>query len=577
MTNERAGVLCTRAINQYRRRDILPYVGLRYYLSASAARRDRWAREVAPHILLTSSQPSYLHTYHFKDLKPDSPVEYRDIHVPGPNTALVEASLLDECSKFSEFTMSDSVYSYRLAQENDRSGIFSNYFVGYRERHSAITRACISKPSGFVLHTDIRKFYPSIDASLALTIWAQVCEVSGISSKGREIGERMLFDHASVAAITPNCKGILTGPMFSHLIGNLILKSLDAEISAYLPDGYFRYVDDICLVGDRSEVDGARNILKRRLSDLGFQMNEDKELGHSASEWISGADSQFTQDETPNWMTLVDHTKRLLLAYPEQRIALMEAFSAADMRIPILDYSEAIRESKYLSSFINRLRWYGFRFNTQGLNIRQILGEAEEIRERISLELSSRLDHIDEVKGLVRKRMIPRLRYLAGRLLYLGRSDLIAKIGARLSDIPELKVHGAILKSIGSRDATELISLGTNTVQPAAQVLRLQDAPIKLQGHPNTEAEKQGLAIFNLNGIKVDTESTGESRHELREFAEWNERIPKWNDINAPFIRELTCLHGSNRDRQHSTILDSAFDIDEQLSFDAIEQLQQSS
>ena len=37
----KAGLLAIRATNQYRRRDVLAYLGLRYYLDNSAARSDR--------------------------------------------------------------------------------------------------------------------------------------------------------------------------------------------------------------------------------------------------------------------------------------------------------------------------------------------------------------------------------------------------------------------------------------------------------------------------------------------------------------------------------------------------------
>jgi hypothetical protein len=38
----RPGILAVRAVNQYRRREVFAYLGLRYYLENTAARSDTW-------------------------------------------------------------------------------------------------------------------------------------------------------------------------------------------------------------------------------------------------------------------------------------------------------------------------------------------------------------------------------------------------------------------------------------------------------------------------------------------------------------------------------------------------------
>jgi hypothetical protein len=62
----------------------------------------------------------------------------------------------------------------------------------------------------------------------------------------------------------------------------------------------------------------------------------------------------------------------------------------------------------------------------------------------------------------------------------------------------------------------------------------------------------------------------------LNHFAIWDQgrALMKSED---QFIRELACLHGVDEGRRHASVLDSAFDRDEQLAFDAITQLQPSS
>jgi len=70
MKPERPGILAVRAVNQYRRRDVLTYLGLRYYLHNSAARTDQWARQVATDLVLTRTDSPYFQALHYKDVSP---------------------------------------------------------------------------------------------------------------------------------------------------------------------------------------------------------------------------------------------------------------------------------------------------------------------------------------------------------------------------------------------------------------------------------------------------------------------------------------------------------------------------
>lgn len=44
----------------------------------------------------------------------------------------------------------------------------------------------------------------------------------------------------------------------------------------------------------------------------------------------------------------------------------------------------------------------------------------------------------------------------------------------------------------------------------------------------------------------------------------------------GPFVQEMACLHGADGPARHSSTLDTAFDRDEQLAFDVLNQLSQS-
>jgi hypothetical protein len=85
MKRLRPSILSARAVNQYRRRDVLTYLGLRYYLHNTAARTDHWARQVATDLVLTRTDLPYFRALHFKDSASAGQVEHRPIFLPSAN------------------------------------------------------------------------------------------------------------------------------------------------------------------------------------------------------------------------------------------------------------------------------------------------------------------------------------------------------------------------------------------------------------------------------------------------------------------------------------------------------------
>src|SRR5215207_9485702 len=155
-------LLSVRAVNQYRRRDILAYIGLRYYLESKSTQSDRWAREVSTHLVNTRDAPIYFRSYHYKEIGEGDSVVHRNIYIPGPNEILAESTLLQECSLSSSFSTLPCVYSYKFPAKNNKEGVFRSYFPGFKERHVSIAKAFANTDGAMVRYADIRKFYPNI-------------------------------------------------------------------------------------------------------------------------------------------------------------------------------------------------------------------------------------------------------------------------------------------------------------------------------------------------------------------------------------------------------------------------------
>jgi hypothetical protein len=579
----RPELLAVRAINQYRRRDVLAYLGLRYYLESDCPRSDLWAREVSTHLVNTRSSPVYYRSYHFKELDEEGAVVCRDIYVPGPNEVLAETILLYECSSYPVFRPLPCVYSYRFPKPNSKEGIFKNYFPGFQERHKSIARVCGESDQATVRYTDIVRFYPAISKEVALRVWRSASDSSGISSVFRDLGERLLMDHAVVAAACNEGLGILTGPMFSHLIANLVLSEIDEKMFKKMKGRYWRYVDDIVLIGSTEEVNDGREFLKSLLgsSDMGFSLHDGrKDFQVDSDEWLKGA-RDFDDSENRAWISLIANIKRFLVTRPEERSVLASAFLENGINIPLLGYSKAVVESSYLERFSDWLSKYSWApRSVRTLSVDNLVKDALSTRQFYQHRAERLLDENPwMIQGYERKRLIPKLRFYAGRLIFLALPEMLSSISFALANFPELAFRSRVMSAIPSRDVSSLLEFGTSAAQAAAQVLRIQGDSVWCSLSSFGEVELQALAILRLNGLEVDftNDVIRETMTDpLNQFALGLNPLAlmKSDDL---FIKEIACLRGVENPLRHKYILDTALDRNEQLVFDIINRLHDSS
>lgn len=565
----RPQLLALRAVNQYRTRDIMAYLGLRYYFANNCARRDRWAEEVSPHLVINRSGTAYFHSLHFKDLRSDDKVGHRDIFLPGPNESFAEAALLAECSRHEAFRSPNFVFSYRLAEGEDAQGVYKPYFSGLQERHQNIAAACKADADHVVRYTDIKRFYPNISSEVAINTWLKACDLAEMPHLFRELGLKLLSDHALADQNATYCKGLLTGPMFSHLIANLVLRDVDEAMSIAFPGRYFRYVDDVVLVGSATAVALGRANLAALLSDLGLQLHDadaDKDFVLKAPCWLAG-ESDFNGNDSQSWMFFVRDLKQFLISQPSSRAALATRYAEEGFRIPVPDYSVQVSDARYQDRLLNQLRRYPwlltkiFRQTTPTM----LLRAAQTLRARYTERLHQILDDGPKLDGYERKRAIPKIRYFAGRLLYLARAEDLPLIAERLRNFPELAMLAEILYAVGTRDITRLLCMGSNAAQAAAQALKLTPGEITCRVESWDSAERQSLAILRANGINV----AGPVEDELNRFALWQERGHSLMRSEDLFIQEMACLHGISEHPRHPSVLDTALDRSEELAFDA--------
>ena len=578
MKQHRPGILSVRAVNQYRRRDVLSYLSLRYYLDNAAARTDQWAKQVAIDLVSGRADLPYLLVHHFKETNDQGGVVHREMYVPGANEVLTEAALLADCADHEKvFSNPECVFSYQLNHGDNRSGIFLPYFHGLQARHDAIAAACDANPDGIVRYTDIRRFYPTITKELALSSWRRYAERANLTSPIRDVAEKLLDAHAKLSQ--GKGLGILTGPMFSHLIGNLVLRELDEYCAQSLPIKYFRYVDDITLVGSRDAVSRSANELRNRLNDIGFTLHDDdsaKTIEVPVSEWLTTRNDFRESHQDISWASLIGDLKKFLLLNPDGRDNLRQVFLGSELRIPVLDYSNTVFEGGFLErvSYLAKRAWY--RRKSQAVSIDGLLAQARSLRTRYREEFMALVGEVGTANPFQRKRRIPKLRYRAGRLIYLSTDEVLNDLSHAAKEISELHFHTHVMQAVATGNLDGVLSIGTNAAQATAQPLRAAGKTGYASHAELSHVEGQSLAVLLFNGVTVERPVGARPvQTELMDVAQTGSSISLMKQAE-PFLREMACLHGIADLPRHPEVLESVFDRDEVLTLDAIDQLQQS-
>lgn len=578
MRLRRPGVISTRAVNQYRKRDVIGYLGARYLLNSVSAQSDEWATKIAVDLVARRSAPAYFWSHHFKGETPSGDFISREISIPGPVEVLAETALLMECSRHSNFRNPPSVYTYELTQPWDRSGSFVNYTVGLRKRQRAITQACLSADkSSIVRYVDIKKFYPSIRASDASDAWSKLAKP--LSSRFRHLGAKLLANH--VAAAGSSSRGLLTGPMFSNLIANLVMRDIDDWAGSLSGVEYFRYVDDITFVGPEKLVMDAERILADKLAMLELKLHADdsgKVLTVSTQEWMAGANDFEDDADDLSWRRLIGDLKLFLLVQPNRSNELRAAFLGEGMRIPVPDYGIAATEAPFVETVASLAKQAWYRVRAKGIDVQSLVSSARSLAAKFSAELPPLLDSVRSESGFHQKRNIPKARFRAGRLVYLADPLALGVFGGEASRSPDLRLHAEVMLAASTADVSRVLLMGANAVQSAAQPISAERTTVQWKLDKIGEKEAQGIAILGFNGLRGEPEPLADSSSQsgsLLKLSRGTVGIEMMNSLN-PFIREFASLVGRG-DKSHSELLSKAFDEADDVVLDAVERLDESS
>ena len=268
------------------------------------------------------------------------------MHMPAAAEALAEAALLDECARHLCVPDQQSCFSYWPVTGTSAKGYFESYMVGLKARQRAVSQAIAACDNDVVArYVDIKAFYPTLRIDVARKAWERYCDECAISAEMVKLGHAILDRHHAAG----DGKSILTGPMFSHFIGDFgAQRDLTLLFTEGLIPKVFRYVDDYILVGSVQDVAHGVHLLTERLGELGLNVHpeeSDKSIQLSGAAWLSSERDFESGEISRNWMKLVGDIKKLLLFNIDQVDSMLDELRALEFRLPVRAYEAAVKEA----------------------------------------------------------------------------------------------------------------------------------------------------------------------------------------------------------------------------------------
>ena len=486
-------VVATRALNALRRGNLPGYIALRCLLQDTCADQNSdVVMALSERALLASRRVSLHRSRLFKSFDGQQ-LSFRTVFLPSPSFALAEAALLREFTNQNCWIQRGGVYSYRRSDlASDHT--FQFFGTGYRERNERI-KIALAQSGGAVVVSDVKGFYPSIDAQAAIGMIERDFEKYSIPEdlRGRAL-------HMFQLVVDDN-GGLKIGPALSHYLADRFLAPVDELLSKEFPARYFRYVDDVAVVVPPGHEESAYETVKAAFATVGLELNATKRALGNLADWsdrvpvLTGSADPFNQLK---WAI-----KFFAATRPGEIQALDDDLRAYGIFLPVQALGASSQDERWWSRLQQLLEsgWH-LPFQHWYAGKSAVLRSAVVARQYYNAEVSKLKGHAVPANAIRRKWLVSRVRYLVNRAIYLNDSDGIRTLLDAVPNIPELYETAVVLDSIASHDVSRSLSMPGPTALTVAEQFSLRgiDAIVNAE-LADSALEVDAIAPFILRGI----------------------------------------------------------------------------
>ncbi|MDK9682251.1 RNA-directed DNA polymerase [Pseudoalteromonas shioyasakiensis] len=487
---------------------------------------------------------------------------YRYVVTPSPLSALMEAEFFRELA--ANYNEKDYVYSYRLPKVQEKSyRNFQYYYDNYVMMNKNILSSMIKNKCDSVLIIDLKAFYPSIDVNQVLS----------------EIEQEGIFYESVLNTFATYQNGLPIGLDTSHLLAQHYLKDFDIQLSKEFKGKYFRYVDDIFIVCDKSNKESIISFVDEHLPS-GLQLNEDKlDIANEAT-WKTVTSNIEERRRLDSFVTYFS----IFIAFNSSELEqsnIKELLERNGFYIPIYKFSDRVQTSTF-SRFFEILLKERFKlvFTISRWSNEDLVSYCKNRKVTHLSEVKSSINEIERYqhrKDIVSRFKIQNIKYHLGNLFYLLNDDELIDLKNDLQEHSELAYFGAIVDALINNDFNSVLELGGKHIMTLADMwLSRGKTPVSLDVSKMELLDdfSESLLLLNLIGvIKLDL------RELAGKFADKNQyefissiidrEIPR--QLSCEYSNELASLFKPYSNQQLKDMLKSEFDRRDDIVFYGIE------
>ena len=495
--------LLIRALNSTRQGYFPSYVGLRLIGSQLPRTEHSYLRRLILRRLSAGDQWRFrpYRLYKGERQSAHGPVaEYRECLAPSPLTAVAEAVVLAQLSAVPAFSVPSRAFSYLWPRSPQAGASYEFFAEGYKRRNAEIGALLLS-PNRVAVIMDLKGFYPSVDKG---RIESSLKSLLAASDTEAPFGTGAILNFYS-QVLSAGAGGIPIGPASCHVLGHVVLKDVDTELTEAYGDNYFRYVDDIIVVCDRADASRAMSRVQECVRAQGFQVNTDKTLVLDGQEWRHNILRPDVDDEDD--FRRFTHDLAVYLAFhPGRGASVGQMLADGGLSMPMRRVNALSTYSRF-RYFIGRRHAQGGLPHAAGMVLardRQFLDRGLRLKRTYENSLARLVQERREDSPNLRRWQVQRVRRVANSLFYLRKFSEWSESSYLFDSFPELVEQRALSSALSSGTVNPILAFyGRGPAAFAELWAEHGDRDARLAPLPSaiTPAELDSLITLRLHGV----------------------------------------------------------------------------
>lgn len=389
---------------------------------------------------------------------------YRDTLSLSPFGIIAESYLMRIISQQFYFEDIDYVYSYNLPFRINSTRNYTYYFDGYKKRNNDIMNVLESDKDLIAVVLDLEKFYPSINIEIVKKLFFKKIN-STLDNTIYDLAKNLIS-----SILEQSLKGVPIGMDLSHLMAQVYLEELDDKLAEKFPKKYFRYVDDIIIICDKSDKESVIEFVRTNLPDK-LNINEKKTDELNFDEWSLLHQSHDMEEGNLN--EVLNFITAYISMHPSKIDSLEKDIKALGCSIPLSRIKKQAKSKSFMSyikSLLKNHRRYSM-FEIYFAKNEYIVTQLINLQKFYLIKLNKLLQlNYDNSSSAENRANTQQLKYILNRLLYLSTIEDLSRIRDAIPLTEKFEDTLEVINALVSKDLTNAIQYGGKVIQTICEL-----------------------------------------------------------------------------------------------------------